>query len=247
MCPDSACEPREGKAIGLLVCSGWLAVSTAIAVMAYLLVHVWCTRSMEATERTVRRELLTEQMRQLRAGEIHCLCQPDPEWLYEVLADAACAENIHDVYLGGDVSDERLAQLKTLPHLSRLVFLAATNVDTLLERLHSMPTIEQVTCEQSVVGPASMRALREFPRLTSLTVPVGNMKDSDVQALAGHPVLETLVLNRIDADASLLPLLKSLPRLRNVTVEYPDSLPAEFEAQFHEAIPNCQCDINWTR
>ena len=190
---------------------------------------------------------MTAQMDQLRHGEIHCLCQPDPELMADLLADAACAENVHDVYLGGDVSDERLGLLRHLPHLSCIVLITAEDPDTLLERLQGMTTIEQLTLDHSTLLRGGMETIRSFSHLKSLCLPIGSATDGNLQAIANHPSIETLVLSRIEVDASLKTILETLPRLRSVTIEDPAPGAEDAEESLRQTLLNCQIEVTGTR
>ena len=244
---DRPLTTSEGAAARLLDCCRWLIVFGLLAVLVYMVVDAWCVQRMERATCDTGRKLMAAQMDQLRRGEIHCLCQPAPELMDELLADAACADNVHEVYLGGDVSDERLGRLRDLPHLSSVIFIMAVNTDALLARLQGMTTIEQLTLQHSRISQSGIETIRCFPHLKSLCLPVGSATNDDLQAIANHPSIETLVLSRIDVDARLTPILQSLPRLRSVTIEDPASGAEELEESLRQALPNCQCEVTWTR
>jgi hypothetical protein len=247
MSAESQCRTSEGTAERLTACCCWLTVCGFLAVLVYMVVDTRCVQRMERATCETGRRLMTAQMDQLRRGEIHCLCQPDPALMEELVADAACAENVHEVYVGGDVSDERLGRLRDLPHLSCIVFIMAVNPDALLERLQGMTTIEQVTLAQSTIARRGVEAIRSFPQLKSLCLAMQPAAEGDLQPMANHPSIETLVLSRVEVDAHLKTILESLPRLRSVVIEDPASGDAALEESLRQVLPDCQCKVTWTR
>lgn len=108
--------------LGWMTLFGTLGVLAAIGVQAF--VAHWCQRD----EVRQSRAWMADQLGQLRRGEIDCLVNPDPRFIDELLADAACAAKVRELYVGGDLSDPRLGQLRKLPHLSRIVFLLRNSI-----------------------------------------------------------------------------------------------------------------------
>ena len=102
---------------------GWMFLFGAIGILTTIglqhLVPTWCERD----EFRTNHGRMTDQMQQLGQGEINCLVDPDPRFIEELLADAASAAAVRDVYLGGDLSDPRLGRLRELPKLKCIVFL----------------------------------------------------------------------------------------------------------------------------
>jgi hypothetical protein len=195
-------------------------------------------------EPQLSRELMQEQIAQLRRGEIHCLSQPDPRFVDELLADPVAAAQVHELYLGGDVSDVRLARLRELPNLKSVILLVAEHADVFLERLQALPSLEVLDLERTPLAPEGIAALRRFPMLKSLTLMLYFDRIGDAEGLRGHPTLEHLTLTRSACDPRLVPILQSLPRLQSVSID--DHGPADyrvFEKMMLAVLPNCRCSV----
>jgi hypothetical protein len=186
---------------------------------------------------------MMEQMAQIRQGEISCLVQPDPRFINELLADTTCAVKIRELYLGGDLSDERLGRLRELPNLKCIVLLFTDNPDSFLERLQGMTTVEELTLEHSFASHRGIKIIGSFPKLKSLCLQAATGAIGDLDGIKNHPSIENLVLTRIECDERVLPVLKSLPRLRSVTIEDVEKSAEGFEQSLRSALPNCQCSV----
>jgi hypothetical protein len=213
----------------------------------YVVIDGWCLQSVARDTIDEGRRLLRVQMDQLTRGEVNCLCQPDPALLDELLADAACAGRVRDVYLSGNVADERFGRLRELPQLSCIVLIMAENAGELLTRLQGMTTIEQVTLAHSTLDRRGLETLRSFPRLKSLSLPIGWDGEKDLEVISNHPAIETLVLSHTVVDSDLVAVLQSLPRLRSVTIEDPAAGETEIDPLLRAALPNCECKVVGTR
>lgn len=244
---DSSNEPRETTLVRLVTCCGWLMVSSLVAVIAYVIIDGWSLQSVARDTIDEGRRLLRVQMDQLTRGEINCMCQPDPALLDELLADAACAGRVRDIYLSGNVADERFGRLRELPQLSCIVLIMAENADELLVRLQGMATIEQVTLAYSTLDRRGLETLRSFQSLRSLSLPIGRDEVKDLAVISNHPSIETLVLSHTVVDSNLVAILQSLPRLRSVTIEDPAEGETEIEPLLRAALPNCECEVVTTR
>jgi hypothetical protein len=111
--------------------------------------------------------LLTAQMEELRRGDVDCLVQPDPRFIDELLADAACASKVRRLCLGGDVSNPRLGRLRELPNLKSVTLLSANDPDKFLEKLQGAHAIEEVSlvwCRPSRRGVALIGGLPNLKR-----------------------------------------------------------------------------------
>jgi hypothetical protein len=168
---------------------------------------------------------MTEQMRQLRGGEIDCLVDPDPRFIKELVADAPSAAAVRDIYLGGDLSDPQFGRLRELPHLKRVVILFGRNLTAFLQRMHGATTIEQVTFECTGIVRADVDQLASFPHLKSLGIGSDSpfmyeqkgLEVSDLEALRGHPSLEWLG-GALPDGKGIEELLRSIPHLREPNV-----------------------------
>lgn len=235
--------PREDAAARAASCVGWLALFGLLGIFATALVTVLCSHWGDQDNARRSRALMAEQMEQIRQGKIHCLVQPAPDCVGELLADASCAANIREVYLGGDVSDERLGRLRELPNLRCVVLLFAENLDILLERLQGLATLEELTLEGTWPSRRGIEFINSFPKLKSLCLPVVGHEVASLEGIKSHPSLENLVLGRIGCDDRVLPLLRSLPRLRSVTIEDAERDEKAFEELLRKTLPNCQCSV----
>jgi hypothetical protein len=228
-------------------CFGWLVLSGAIGVLAVTLANAACARWM-AQDALQRRHLGTiGQLERIKRGDVHCLVQPEPDSIDALLADADCAANVSELYLGGDISDERLGRLRELPNLRSVVLLFADNADVFLERLQGMTTVEELDLEYTWPSRHGIEVIGSFPNLKSLTLPVMRRQLRDLNGIGRHPSLEHLAIDRIGCDSRLIPLLQSLPRLRSVTIEDAERDAGKFEESLHQALPNCECSVELGR
>jgi hypothetical protein len=133
--------------------------------------------------------MLVEQMEELRRGRINCLVQPDPRFIDELLADAACAAKIRDLYLGADVSDPRLGRLRDLPNLKSVVLLSAIAPDEFLKKLRGSTTIEDLSLVFCRPSPQGVEHIRKLPKLKRFGICVNRFDrgewDSIRKALPG--------------------------------------------------------------
>ena len=114
----------------------WMLLFGGLGILATVglqfLAFAWCDRDESRTSH----DWMKDQMQRLRQGEINCLIDPDPRFLEEILADAAAAAAVRDVYLGGDLSDPRLGRLRELRNLKCIVFIFADHHNEFLQRMH---------------------------------------------------------------------------------------------------------------
>jgi len=236
-------ETREATGAKVASCLGWLLFYGVLGVLATrLLLKPTCAKWIARDDMRRSRAMMMEQMEQIKRDATTCLVQPDPRFIDDLLADAACAAKIREVDLGGDISDERLGLLRKLPHLKYIVFLFADRPDILLERLQGMTTIEGLTFEYTHPGHRDMELIRGFPRLKSLCLPCGN-PIGDLDGLKNHPTLENLVLTRVGLEKHLVPFLQSLPRLRSVSIQDVEEGDAALQDELHKVLPNCRCAV----
>jgi hypothetical protein len=125
------------------------------------------------------RVLLMEQMEDLRRGDVDCLVQPDPRFVDELLADAACASKIRDLYLGGDVSDHRLGHLRELPNLKSVVLLSANDPDKFLEEFRGVTTIEELSLVWCSPSHHGIEHIGSLPNLKRFGLCVGHLSPED--------------------------------------------------------------------
>lgn len=238
-CPDSTPVGHSIAWFGWMALFGTLGVLVAIGVHSY--VDEWCDRD------TVRqcRQWMTDQADQLRRGEIDCLVNPEPAFVEELLTDATCAANVRELYLGGDLSDPRLAALRELPNLRSIVFLFAENHEALLNRLGGMPTVEKLTFDHTLLSRRDAESIAAFSNLKSLAINRG-IGTTDLQAISGHRSLGRLAVDRTTPDKEWLPFLKSLPRLQEVSIgiyDDRDSSTDTFQKLLQQALPRCKCRV----
>lgn len=242
MAIDQTTKKQAGS--GCAVCAAWLGLFGLLGVLTTVLLSNLSAIWIQRNEPDLNVALMIEQIGQLKRGEIHCLVQPDPRFIDELFADPKSGERVCELYLGGDVSDERLGRLRELPNLKALILLFAENADILLERLQGMPSLEVLDLERVMFSPRGMAALTRFPKLKSFSIRARRSKFSDWDCLRSHPRLENLTLTRIDCDERLLPVLQSLPRLQSVTLKDADGDVKAFEQTLRKALPNCRCKVS---
>ena len=191
---------------------GWR-VFGLVGTLATVLFAAAYARWIDRDDLRQSRALMTQQMEQIKRGEINCLVQPDPRLIDELLADTACMAKIRELDLGGDLSDERLGRLRELPNLNCIVLIFARDPDVFLERLQGMAAVEQLTFEWTSPSRRGAECISKFPKLRSLCLPLASEKIDDLHAIEKHPSLENLVFTRmVRCDKRLLPFLQSLPR-----------------------------------
>ena len=205
---------------GWLAWFGWMFLFGAMGILTTVglkhLVDGWCVRD----EFRSNRASMTDQMVQLRNGEINCLIAPDPRFIEELLAEPASAAAVRDVYVGGDLSDPRLGRLRELPNLKCIVFLLAKHLTVFLQRMHGVAGIRELSFDRTQLARADVDQIASFPNLKSLGIGQGfsfgtaAVHPSDLDGLRGHPSLERLNAGIGEMDA----LLQSLPRLREPSV-----------------------------
>jgi hypothetical protein len=178
---------------------GWMFLFGTVGILTTVGLHrfvdAWCPRD----EVRSNRALMTDQIEQLRNGEINCLIAPDSRYIEELLAERAAAAAVRDVYVGGDLSDPRLACLRELPNLKCIVFLFAKHPTPFLQRMHGTATIEELSFDCTQLARADVEQIASFPNLKSLGIgphgiPFGTVavQISDLDGLRGHPSLERL-------------------------------------------------------
>jgi hypothetical protein len=235
--------PREETDAKASSCLGWLVLFGLLGALATALLAAVLAAWSDRESQRRSDVLMMAQIEQLRRGEIHCLVQPDPGFINKLLADANCAANIDELYLGGDVSDERLGRLRELPNLKCVVLLFADNPDLFLERLQGMTTVEELILDHTWPLRCGVEFIGSLPNLKSLSLPVAKDKISDLDGVKNHGSIENLTLSRVGADSRLLPFLRSLPRLGNLTIEDAERDDKSFEKSLRESLPNCRCSV----
>ena len=175
---------------------------------------------------------------------------PDPRFVAELLADAACAAKVRNLYLGGDVSDPRLGRLRELPNLKCMVFLFADHHNAFLRRMHAVPSIEELTFDHTRLARDDVDQISRFPRLKSLSLAsvsrLGDFQPGDLDGLRGHPSLERLRCDRTASDKGRIPLFQSMPHLRDLSVALCHAEKAtpsvdSLEKLLVKALPGCKC------
>lgn len=221
---------------------GVLGISTTIGVKQW--VENWCADD----ESRQSHAWMLEQMEQLRRGEINCFVSPDPRFVGELLADAACAAKVQDLYLGGDLSDARLERLRELPKLKCIAFLFADHHSAFLQHMCGMTTIEELSFERTRLGRGDVDCIASFPQLKSLHLSYVP-QSSDLEGLRGHPSLERLSLDTSASDKAMIPLFQSMSHLRDLTVaashaEEASQAGDSFEKLLVEGLPGCKCRVS---
>jgi hypothetical protein len=190
---------------------------------------------------------MQEQAEQLRRGEVDCLVNPDPAFIDELLADAACAAKVRNLYLGGDLSDPRLAELRKLPQLKCIVFIFCENHHGLLSQLRGMSSLEELTFDRTQLSRNDIAVLHEYPSLKSLSFDPYDLRPTDMKGLVGHPALERLAIRRVAADEELIQLVRSMPRLHQLSLgvcdEDFDKSSSSFENTLKRSLPHCKCSV----
>jgi hypothetical protein len=215
-------------------------VGTLVTVGIQRYVAEWC----EQDTIRLRHAWMTDQADQLRRGEIDCLVNPDPAFVEELLADAACAAKVRELYLGGDLSDPRLGRLRELPNLKCVAFLFAENQNALLKRLHGMLSIEELTFDHTCLSRSDVEPIGGFPSLKSLALDARGLCAADLQGLSGHRSLGRLAVQRVSCDKGLIALLKSLPQLREFSVGASNKERDAFQTLLNQALPLCKCHVS---
>ena len=224
---------------------GWIILFGAIGIVATIGVQYFVSLRCQRDERQRAHASMQEQMNRLRAGEMNCLVNPDPRFIDEVLADAACATAVEDLYLGGDVSDSRLGRLRELPNLKAIIFLFADPPSALLKSLHGMTTIEGLTFEHVDLSRHDMEQIATLPNLKSLCFPQYDLRADDLEPLHRCPSLERLVVTKASPD-ELTPFLQKARQLRyvGVGVRLLETSGAELtEDSLRKLLPNCECRV----
>ncbi|MCX5682077.1 MAG: hypothetical protein NT049_00095 [Planctomycetota bacterium] len=122
-------------------------------------------------------------MEELKRGNIDCLVQPDPRFVDELLADAACALKIRALYLGADVSDPRLGRLRELSNLKSVVLLSANDPDEFLEKLRGLTTIEELSLVFCSPSRHGIEHIGSLPNLKKFGLCMGRMDPGDWELL----------------------------------------------------------------
>ncbi len=226
-------------------CLLWLLLFAALGIVATIGVNALAQNWGEKEEYPRSHAVMADQMARIRRGEIDCLVKPDPRFIDELLADTVCAAKIHDLYVGGDLSDRRLGRLKELPNLKCVVFLFAQPPHELLEQLSGKTSIEAMTFDHTFLSRHDVQQIGSLPRLRSLCLPMYRLTPGDLDGIKNHPSLRTLYLAEAACDKELIPVLQSLPRLSCLTIQgeaydskaaQPQPLPDALRA----ALPRCE-------
>jgi hypothetical protein len=216
---DSETVGRKMAWFGWMFLFGTLGILTTAGLQH--LVAAWCERD----EFRKSHGWMMDQMQQLRQGETNCLVDPAPRFIEELLADAASAAAVRDVYLGGDLSDPRLGRLREFPNLKCVVFLFAEHHNAFLQLMHGAAAIEELSFDCTRLVRADVDQIASFPHLKSLGIghatPFGNqaaLHASDLDGLRGHPSLERLRLDAFPDGKGIDAVLQSIPRLREPSI-----------------------------
>jgi hypothetical protein len=176
-------QDLTGGASIAVSCLAWLGffglVGCLVLTALLMAVRNWC----DDDELRGSRALLLEQMEELRRGDVDCLVQPDPRFLDELLADAACASKIRELYLGGDVSDTRLGRLRELSNLKSVVLLSANAPDKFLKELQGMATVEELSLVWCRPSPQGIEHIANLPNLKRFGLCVGRFDAGDWESL----------------------------------------------------------------
>ncbi|HVX60595.1 MAG TPA: hypothetical protein VHC19_08335 [Pirellulales bacterium] len=240
--PDESAT-REDAVSKSASCFIWLLMFAPIGILAVYCVADACANWGERESMRLRHVAMTEQLRRIRQGEIHCLVKPELDCVEELLADAKCAENIEEVYLSGDVSDARLGRLRELPHLKSVILLFNDNPDVFLERLQGMDTLEVLNLEHSSPSRRGVEFIGSLPKIQSLSLDLGRKQAGVLDGIRNLAALEHLTLSWRRCDADILPLLQGLPNLRTVTIENVDDGAKAFEELLQRALPDCDSSV----
>jgi hypothetical protein len=223
-------------------CLLWLIFYGFFGFMVLMVVLHFVHKYADAEELRQRRAIMDEQIKAIKTGEVDCLVHPDPLFIDIILADAYCANNIHDLYLGGDISDDRLAQLRELPNLKCIIFLRAENPDEFLKCIRGTTSIEALSLTMTHISRIGVDAIAGLPNLKSLCIPISGLKSTDLEGLKNHLVLEHVFLTEAEPDENLIPILQSLPKLRSVTIHFGSNC-GNYEQLLQEALPDCECTV----
>jgi hypothetical protein len=168
---------------GVVSCLAWLCIFGLVGYLA-LTVLLMAVRNWCAAEEVRRSHaLLTEQMEELKQGNVDCLVQPDPRLVDELLADVACTSKIRALYIGGDVSDPRLGRLRELPNLKSVVLLRANDPDEFLGKLRGLTTIEELSLVFCSPSRHGIKHIASLPNLKKFGLCIGKMDSEDWESL----------------------------------------------------------------
>jgi hypothetical protein len=182
------------------------------------------------------------QFAALKSGTTQSLVAPAPELVEDLLADRAMAANVKNLYLGGDLSDVRLARLGQLPNLRCLVLLGAEDHERFWTGLRGQPTIEELTVDRTRLASQEVQCIGSLTRLKSLCFSVRGLSPKHLAGIRDHTSIEKLYLMDVPSDETLFPLLRSLPHLREVTLRFQDCREIGYlEAALRRALPRCTC------
>ena len=238
-------EKPEAAANKTASCLGWLMLYGVIGIVLMVVVSSLSKKCGVKEELRRSRALMTEQIERIKRGEINCLVQPDPRFIDDLMADTVCTENIRDLYLGGDLSDQRLARLLELPNLKCIIVLFGDKPNVLFDHLKGNAKIEEITIDRTHLTRKTVDCIGSLLNLKSLCFPVEGLNPDDLHGIANHPAIEKLYLGRAESDDGLLPILQSLPRLESVTIQILDERnPEQFRKALLDALPDCKCQVN---
>lgn len=240
----SAHGDRSSNGNDLMVWFGWMMFFGAVGIFVTAGVQHFVTEWCEGDLARQSREWMVEQTDQVRRGEINCLVNPDPAFVEELLADTGCAAKVRDIYLGGGLSDPRLARLRKLPNVKCIVFLFAENQNALLNRLHGMSSIEELSFDRTRLSREDMEQIGAFPNLKSLSFDACDLRPADLHGLGGHRSIERLAIDRATSDKKLIPLLKSLPCLRELSIGASNKERDAFQTLLNDTLPRCKCRVS---
>jgi internalin A len=167
-----------------------------------------------------------DQMAKVKAGSTTCISNPDPDLIGELVDDGECADKITEVWIGeamGErIADERLRDLKRLPHLRSISVSYVRTADPLLANIEGMSTLEELSLYKASVSAAGTRHLASFPHLKRLLL-YNRVDSAALDALKNHAGIETLYFTG-NLTAEQAAALRTLPNLRHLTLHVEPSV-----------------------
>jgi hypothetical protein len=224
----------------------WVIGSLALCILGLIVMTNQASRWFDNEAIRLRRDATNRQLDDVRSGKQDCLVEPEPGCVDSLLMDRKCKENIKWIYLGGDISDPRLARLAEVPKIDTVVLIYAADPETFLDAMSANASISSLQLEKCGITPNVMAAIRKMTMLKGLHVCSGNSRFDVLAALKGHPSLEQLSVNGLELGPGFVELMRSLPRLRRLDItlpEEPDLHPNAIMAELKKALPNCQIEI----
>jgi hypothetical protein len=161
---------NSGKAASRRSLYLWLAAST-LALVLLVLLPGWVLReASRAAEFRHAKQLMDEQIAEVKAGKRTRLMDLDPRFLQDVIQDKECASRITEVWIASrrSMSDDRFRLLKQFPNLRTIWFEYVDNTDEFLGNIQGLDSLEEIVFDCAWFSPAGTRHLRSFPHLKLL-------------------------------------------------------------------------------